>query len=425
MKFPFFILFVLLQSCIQFVNNKNMGIHETWVISWGSSQNDVPGDITLDSFQNIYVAGVTYGNIACKNKGEADIFLCKTDSSGKQLWIKQWGTKHRENVNGVTVGKQGFIYVAGSTNGNLDLNKNAGGYDIFLTKLDTAGNVKWTFQWGTQWDDCINAIDIDTNGNIFLAGYSTANITNRKNNQSENNAQICLLKINDTGKIIWKKQWGTKAPESATSIKISKSRNIYICGWTQGELEKKHQIEFDDIFISKLDSNGNVIWTRQWGTDNNDEAYSLCLDADENVYITGRLGEPRTNVRLRHDDAFICKYDSSGNKIWSKKLGTPNDDVGKNIVCQANKIFIYGSTYGKMKNCRKNGYADVFLLTLSPKGKILLSKQWGTGQFTYSGACEIKQSKIYLCGDISAELNGNPTKFNRRKVFLSKWKILY
>ncbi len=425
-KILIFFILTLLGSCLPSKNTYNNNFaQEIWAKSWGSDKNDVPAGITIDSLQNIYICGTTYGAFNDKNYGQSDILLIKTNSKGEQLWIKQWGTKGRDNPECITSDKSGFIYIAGNTNGELDSNKNYGAYDIFLTKLDSNGNRLWTLQWGTKWDDNARGITFDLDGNILITGYSSANITNIKTNTSKKNSDIILVKVNNQGQILWKKQWGTEKSEWGNDIKITKTGNIYICGWTQGELEKNKKIEFDDIFLCKLNQKGDLIWTRQWGTDNNDEANSLTIDSNENIYVTGRVGEPRSKKhRIRHDDIFLSKFNSYGKKIWSKQFGTKSNEEGKIIEFDGySNIYILGSTYGEMKGCQKKGYNDLFLYKIDTSGKLLGIKQWGTGSFTIANSFVIYRLNAYLGGDISAGLNGKQNKGGNRDIFLLKWKL--
>ncbi len=109
-----------------------------WTKQLGTSSDDWGNDVTTDSSGNIYVTGLTNGELdGNTNSGNTDIFLVKYNSSGTKQWTKQLGTSSGDFGEGVTTDSSGNIYVTGYTNGGgLDGNTNLGGRDIFLVKYN-------------------------------------------------------------------------------------------------------------------------------------------------------------------------------------------------------------------------------------------------------------------------------------------------
>jgi len=404
---------LLMLSCQAQESKKAIVKHEDWAISWGSAQNDVPSGVAIDSTENIYVCGVTLGALVSENKGQFDIYLTKINPAGKTLWIKQWGTSERETPNCIAIDKSGNIYIAGETKANLDSNKNQGGYDIFLSKIDSSGNRIWTKLWGTELDDNAYAIAFDKDENIYLTGYASS----FNHNMNDKNANSLLLKINQQGKVLWNKQWGIEASTWAYDIAVSNSGQIYVCGWTQGEMEKGKKQAYDDIFLSKLDTSGSLLWTRQWGTIGNDEANALAIDEAENIYVTGRTGESLDgNMRKGRDDIFLSKFNASGEKSWTKLWGTHYDEKGKALVCAGNSIYVLGDTDGKMKGAKKVSRMDLFLTKLDTSGKILGTKQWGRKGISIAHSMAVYKSKYIV---IAADYSNNES----RNAILLKWDL--
>ena len=111
-----------------------------WTKQLGTSSHDVGEGVTVDSKNNIYVSGYTYGGLdGNTNSGSYDIFLVKYNSSGTKQWTQQLGSTSHEVGYGVTVDSSDNIYVTGTTYGGLDGNTNSGNWDIFLVKYNSDG----------------------------------------------------------------------------------------------------------------------------------------------------------------------------------------------------------------------------------------------------------------------------------------------
>ncbi len=142
-----------------------------WTEQLGTDSYDNGYSIVLDSDNNIYIGGDTWGNWNGTNNGEIDVFIAKLDSDGDLQWITQMGTVEREWIRGIDLDSASNIYVTGATAGALYGNSNLGEYDYFLSKLDNDGVLQWTIQDGTVATDQAESIVLDPVDNIFVAGH--------------------------------------------------------------------------------------------------------------------------------------------------------------------------------------------------------------------------------------------------------------
>ena len=123
-----------------FLVKYNDGGTKQWTKQLGTSGNDYGYGMTVDSSDNIYVTGMTYGGLdGNTNSGDTDLYLVKYNSSGTKQWTQQLGTSAGDRGQGVTVDSSGNIYVSGYSLGGLDGNTNSGGKDIFLVKYNSDG----------------------------------------------------------------------------------------------------------------------------------------------------------------------------------------------------------------------------------------------------------------------------------------------
>ncbi len=417
----FFFILLLLGIALPVYAEK---AYETiWTKQWGAAGDDRGIDIAVDGSGNVYVTGYTYyydGLDGNTNAGYYDIFLTKYNSSGNKQWTKQWGTSSNDFGKGVTVDGSGNIYVTGYTNGDLDGNTNAGYYDIFLTKYSSSGNKQWTKQWGTAGDDRGIDIAVDGSDNVYVTGYTYGSLDG---NIDTGSADIFLTKYDSSGNKQWTKQMGTSKYDEATDVAVDTNGNVYITGYTSGGLDGNTNQGLDDIFLVKYDTNGTKLWTNLWGTSDYDYGNSVAVDNSGNVYVTGyTYGSLDGNTNSSsYYDIFLTKYSSSGNKQWTKQWGTSDWDSGNCVIMDGSgNIYVTGFTFGGLDGNTKVGSADIFLTKYDSSGNKLWTKQWGTIYYEYGYGIVVDGSgNIYVTGYTEGDLDGN-TNAGAFDIFLTK-----
>ena len=163
----------------------------------GTASNDYGKSVTVDSSNNIYVAGYTEGGLDNNtNDGDKDIFLVKYNSSGSKQWTQQLGTSSDDFGYSVTLDSSNNIYVGGYTKGGLDNNTNAAGSkDIFLVKYNSSGTKQWAQQLDSDnyKDETVSGISVDTDNNTYLTGDTKGDLDN-ETNSNVNKKDIFLVK---------------------------------------------------------------------------------------------------------------------------------------------------------------------------------------------------------------------------------------
>ena len=134
------------------------------------------------------------------------------------------------------------------------------------------------------------------------------------------------------------------------AITVGLDNSIYVTGYTGGDIDDNRHIGSDDIFITKFDSSGNKIWTKIFGTRSSEDPYDISTANDGSIYIVGSgYGSTTTQSNAGGEDALIAKYDQSGNLIWVKLFGSTNSDRAKSIaVCSDGSIYVAGETNGNI-----------------------------------------------------------------------------
>ncbi len=141
----------------------------SWMRQLGTSGWDQSNSVAVDGAGNAFISGYTSGSLVGTNAGLSDAFLSKYDSAGNFQWTRQLGTSDFDYSNSVAVDGAGNAFISGHTWGSL-VGTNAGSWDAFLTKYDSAGTWQWTRQLGTSSADISRSVAVDGAGNAFISG---------------------------------------------------------------------------------------------------------------------------------------------------------------------------------------------------------------------------------------------------------------
>ncbi|MCP4133889.1 MAG: hypothetical protein GY754_23165 [bacterium] len=399
-------------------------------LQFGTTADDYAVSSAVDSSGNIYIAGNTTGAFeGYSSLGSDDIFLAKFDSSGKKLWIKQYGSSGSDYSRNVLTDSSGNVYVTVYSNGSFNGYSNTGDYDIFLVKYNSQGEELWTSHIDSSTNDSPQEAAIDSEGNIYVTGYTDGDMDGADGSQTHSGAyDLFLVKFNSSGDVAWIRQKGTSDSEQALRITIDKAGSIYVTGLTNGDLagpgsnlgywdafyirynelgtadtpvqfgtnssEDTYGIAVDssgniyiigdtlgvfsgntsygdrDVFLTKYDSGNSFCWIKQIGTAAYDHSTSIAIDSSDNIYFTGLL----TDTMMTAYDFFILSYDSNGELRWGWDLGTPYNDVGNDVIVDSNNnIYLSGYTQSGIdgnSNAAGDNTADGFMMKFNSSGAI-------------------------------------------------------
>ena len=370
-----------------------------WAKSFGSSSDDNGYSIVTDSKGHIIICGsyedsINFDNIklTCNASG-GDFFIAKLDSNGSVLWAKNGNVTHESEVNGIFCDKKDNIFVSGIFKGEMKLGNTTlkTTQNIvqanFYSKLDSDGNFIWSKQGGQTKNVSYlhrTAIAGDIQGNLFFTGImesngysyiikldSNGNSLWQKNDLKykvrdiavDNNGSLITTgeskylatKYDKNGNELWQKQFinldGTNTViQSGMSIAID-NNNIILTGAFKtlrigiinenSIITKKKPGSGSDMYIIKLDSNGNVLWTKQVNNDIGTEdvyPYSIATDNNGFVFITGRFGGKANfesiNAQSRGgpNDFYLLSYDSNGKQRYVDYSGSTAQEEGSAIT---------------------------------------------------------------------------------------------
>lgn len=273
-------------------------------------------------------------------------------------------------------------------------------------------------------------IFVDGNGNVYIAGSfhdtvdfdpgpGTTNLT------SSVNADIFFAKYDSNGDFVWAKSIEGTGYKAVERLVVDGSGNIYLTGHFENTADFDPGIGISnltsagnlDMFFSKYDSEGNLIWAKNIGASGEDSGQDIFVNETGYVYITGYFygtvdfdpGPGTTNLTATHSaDIFFAKYDSEGNLIWANCIGGAQTEFGIRIVVDANEN-IYLSGYfsadldfdpGPGTNIIISaGLFDVFFAKYNADGNLVWAKSIGGSGLDRLSSMELDESgNIYLVG---------------------------
>lgn len=399
-----------------------------WTRIWGGTGAEYGYAAAVNSIgASICVAGYTTGAFDGETAvGLQDLCLTSFASNGTKQWTRIWGSTYGDYAQTVAGDSTGNAYVGGRTLGSFDgqTNVSVGIDDMCLTKFDSAGTRLWTRIWGSSTTDGVNAVAIDLSGNVYVAGYTAGGLDGQTNANPGVN-DLYLAKFDSAGNRLWSRIWGSAGKEEAYALALDTTGGVYVAGCTDSSFDGQPNSGGNDICLSKFDSAGNRIWTRIWGSVDYDCAYSISIDPGGSVYVAGSTLDAfdgQVNANPGFYDLFLTKLDPAGNRIWSRVWGSPGDEYGRGVTLNpAGDIYVAGCTDDTFDGQPNNGGNDLCLSKFDASGTRLMTRIWGSSGIEYgTAAAGDSMGGIYVAGYTSGEFDGqiNP---GGNSLCLSRW----
>lgn len=389
-------------------------------IRFGKGLNYSNGNSLALLNNNLYLSGffadsVKFQNNFLVSRGSYDIYLKKYDKSGNEYWVKQIGGTLNDNVRSLKFDKSNNLLVTGHFTQNCTFDNTsltAPTTNFFIAKYDTLGSLKFvkniaSTNVNSSWD-----LSVDNNNNYYIPGYFHGTATYGTTQIASNGLNdIFLLKMDGNGNIKWFRNFGGTGNDEGRAILTDNSNNIIFSGiYSQTISLQSTSITSKggyDIFISKIDTNGNIIWTKTIGSKYDDYSSRIINDCENNYYLCGYFQDTvwfdnQMFVSRGQRDIFIAKISPQGNYIWIKTFGGTGIDSPSGFAYKnCDEMYLTGYI-------RSNAYfdstllsatdQDIFIMKFDRNGNIYwVNKIGGSGSSSSSSICVIDQD-IYLSG---------------------------
>ncbi len=256
------------------------------------------------------------------------------------------------------------MLIGGYTYGDFLGYSNAGGADCYISAYqDQLSGELWTTQWGSTGNERLIDLTLDPAGNIYATGFTEGVLPGAT---AVGDMDCFVTKLNSDGELQWSVQLGSSAADQCSGITTDGSGFVYVTGVTMGDTGDGLN-GMTDAFVSKLDSSGSVLWTRQWGDTGQNAVYDIAQGNDGLLYAVGVTdGDMGGTGNLGGADIILSALDTDGTILWTRQFGSSGDDEGRRIhISDSGSIFIIGSTYGAMYGQSAIGDEDALLIQLN------------------------------------------------------------
>lgn len=411
---------------------------------FGESAIDEFKGICKDPLGNIYLLGnTTNSNLPVSNnafqqqlKGDYESFITKFDSCGNLVWLTYFGTTGFDKGERIVYSPDSSIVITGSTDG-VDLPVTNGCFqsvsngfnDCYLAKFDLNGQAKWVSYFGGSQADFSYAIDIDKAMNIIIGGTSLSPTLYPTSQSFQPNlagaVDAFIAKFTKNGQLLFSTFYGGTSAEDIHDVGTDGQNNIIGIGGsfsnnlsTTPNCLQPSSNGGMEIYVIKLDSAGNRIFSTYIGGNLLDDAYGLTIDAQNNIYLTGHTGSTdfyKTSVSYQTSiagstDNFCIKLNPNGGLIWSTIFGGLGLDRNVNSAMDDdNNIFALMNSQstdypmlGVGNFTVNNGFADVVIAKLNENGVLIWTSYKGGSGNENAGDLLLLKNKVVVCGATSS-----------------------
>jgi hypothetical protein len=449
----------------------------SWTKTMGGINDDFGFSVAVDGSGNVYVTGRFEGTVDFDpgagtdnhtSAGGYDIYLTRINSDGTYGWTKTIGGGSDDRGRSVAVDGNANIYVTGLFSGTVDFDPGAGtdnhtsaaSSDMFLTRFDDEGNYGWTKTMGGTGYEVGLSVAADGSGNVYFTGTfeGTADFdpgAGTDNHTSVGDADIFLTKINSDGSYGWTKTMGGGSDGVGWAVALDGSGNVYVTGEFKGTTDfdpgagtDNHTPEGDsDIFLTRINSDGSYGWTKTMGGTGVDIGYSVALDGNGNIYVTGSFnGTVDLDPGVATDnhtsaggfDIFLTRINSDGSYGWAKTMGGTGADEGNSVAVDGRgNVYVTGFFHGTVDfdpgvatdNHTSAGDVDIFLTRINSDGSYGWTKAMGgvSADISYWVAVD-GSGNVYVVGYFAGTADFDPgvatdnhTSVGGFDIFLTKF----
>jgi hypothetical protein len=421
----------------------NSNNEKVWDKTIGGSANDYLPSAIINDDGSIVIAGSSFSSISGdkteNSRGVFDFWVVKLNSSGQKVWDKTLGGEFDEIRPSIIKTLDGGYLIAGASNSNNFGDKtevSKGGYDIWVIKLNSLGQIQWNKTFGGSLNEMFAKVAQFADGNYIVASWSASDISGDKTQSSKGGIDLWLIKIDINGQKIWDKTIGGDGDEICSSIQPLVSGDFIVTSFSKSNNseDKSEDSKGDyDYWFIKLDNNGTKIWDKTIGGSGYESLYRTLLTSDGGIigsgYSNSNISGDKTENSRGNFDYWFVKLNINGVLVWDKTLGGSNIDQlpaitqtkdGNYIIAGESNSNISGD---KSENS-KGGY-DYWVIKLESECPPSITISSGIQNSSIYKASEIinssgtvSPSTIYYAGK-SVTLSAG---FNASNVFMAEIK---
>jgi hypothetical protein len=324
-----------------------------WTRIIGGDLNDYGYSVEQTNDGGFIIAGCTNSFGA----GFDDCYIIKTDESGNITWSKTYGGSETERAYCVQQTQDNGYIVAGHT-----CSFGAGQCDVWLLKLNANGDTAWTKTYGGSNYDFSKSVMQLSDGGYIIAGHTGS--------YGAGSYDFYLIRTEASGEVIWENAYGGSQWDMAWSVDTTAEGGFITTGWTES-----FGAGGEDVYVVKTDADGDTLWTKVLGGTGDDDGREVQLTSDGGYIIVGSTESLYPGSRY----IYLIKMDSSGDTLWTRAYGGPDGNWGYSVhQTTDNGYVIAGYTYSY------TSLWDAYIVRTGLDGDTLWTRTFGWVDWDYA-----------------------------------------
>jgi len=347
-----------------------------------------------------------------------------TNAQPNLEWEKNFGGSNLDEAYSIIQTlDNGYIVVGTSESSNGDISENNGWNDIWIIKLNEIGDIEWEKSFGGTGYDYAYSVQQTLDSGFIITG----NTFSFDGDFGENNgwADCFILKIDTIGNLEWSKFYGGTDPDYGNSIIQTTDGGFITAGVSQSnDIDVSDNNGGIDIWILKLDNLGNLEWEKNFGGLSSDHAHSIKQTNDEGFIIAGHSSSNNIDVSGGNGniDYWIVKLDNLGNLEWEKSYGGSRNDSAYEIQLTSDGGFIVAgissSEDGDVSENNSSFYIDCWILKLDSLGSLEWEKNYGGSGNDYANSIQQTSDEGFI---IAGSTESNDIDVSNNNGALDYW----
>jgi hypothetical protein len=390
-------------------------VEPDWTIEFGTSRYDLANAAAPDP-KGVVVAGFTNLRLPGQTyHHRSDAFVRALTSDGRERWTTQFGGSGVDQAQAVSVGSDG-VYVAGFTDWRFPKQDHAGRDDAFVAKLGFGGRLLWVRQFGTRADERATAIAVSPGG-VLVGGWTSGSL---QRGARRGPTDGFVARFGFDGSAGWVRQFGGQGDDAVRALAVNRSK-IFAVGTTSGGLRGPSMGGLDG-FLRAIGGDGHALWTRQYGTSGDDMLTGVGVFKAELYTVGTTTGTFRNQTSAGGLDGVALRLDQQGLPVWTTQFGSAGDDEPAAVSVRDDGAYVSGSTTGALSGQTLAGESDVFAMRFFRSGAIAWTQQFGTSDYdrAYGGALD--EDGVYVVGTTHGAFEGQANAGDR-DVFVSRLRF--
>ena len=340
-----------------------------WQRNYGGSMDDVGNAIEIDAAGGYIISGYTESSDGAINNlhGGRDVWVVRIDATGTLLWEETYGgTLNEESRSIKQTWEGGYILGNFSNSNDGDITDAIGGQDAWILKISSAGVIEWEKCYGGISDEVVAEIDQTVDGGYIFGAYSQSNVPSNYGGWD-----FYILKLDPRGQAVWRNNFGGSGDDVLHGMTKTNDGGFLFTGTSDSNDNDVINLNGgQEAWLIKVSGSGALQWQKTFGGAATDQGLSIDLNGDGHYLLSGisNSGNGDINGNYGDDDFIVVKInEANGDVIWSRNYGsTQKDEAYISFQTQDGGFLVAGTSIGADTDVSgNNGGEDDWIVKLN------------------------------------------------------------